>query len=424
MRRWLALLLALPLYAQFPPQFTPAERQLALDSFEKVWTTIRDTHWEKNPGGLDWQAIHREYRPKIEQAQSLEQARAVMRDMLGRLHETHFAILPGSLYEDGALPEGVAGAGSPGIDLRVLNGHAVVTELDPESPAERAGVKPGWVISSVNGKDLAAQIRKVAADPAISEITLTHSLLARLSGPIGGKISAAFLDGQNRTAALDLGLAPPRGQPSQFGNLPTTDVWFESKHLSNTGYVRFNMFLDIPVVMGGFGKAIEGCKDCDGLIIDLRGNPGGIGAMAMGMAGYLVSKPGLRLGTMYTRDVPLKFVINPRSPAFTGPVAVLVDACSASTSEILAGGLKDLGRARIFGTRSAAAALPSIIERLPDGDGFQYAVANYISEGGKPLEGAGVVPDVAVKLTREALLAGRDPVIEAAQNWIQKQRNK
>jgi len=84
--------------------------------------------------------------------------------------------------------------------------------------------------------------------------------------------------------------------------------------------------------------------------------------------------------------------------------------------------MKDLGRARIFGTRTAGAALPSVFERLPNGDGFQYAIANYISEGGKPLEANGVVPDVEVKLTREALLAGHDPARDAAVDWIKSQR--
>jgi carboxyl-terminal processing protease len=121
------------------------------------------------------------------------------------------------------------------------------------------------------------------------------------------------------------------------------------------------------------------------------------------------------------REATLNFVINPRPEVFTGPVAVLVDGSSASTSEIFAEGLKDLGRARVFGERTAAAALPSVIERLPNGDGFQYATANYISEGGKPLEGIGVTPDVEVKLSRQALLAGRDPVVDAAIEWIQKQ---
>jgi carboxyl-terminal processing protease len=203
--------------------------------------------------------------------------------------------------------------------------------------------------------------------------------------------------------------------------LPETPVWFESKRIgAAVGYVSFNYFLDLQRVMEGFGGAVKACQDCGGLIIDLRGNPGGIGAMAMGMAGYLVEKPGLRLGTMYMRDAQLNFVLNPRLPSFTGPVAILMDACSASTSEIFAGGLQDLGRARVFGTRSAAAALPSVIERLPNGDGFQYAVGNYVSAGGKPLEGEGVKPDVEVKLTRAALLAGHDAVIDAALSWIEK----
>jgi carboxyl-terminal processing protease len=163
---------------------------------------------------------------------------------------------------------------------------------------------------------------------------------------------------------------------------------------------------------------VESCKKCDGFIIDLRGNPGGLGAMAMGMAGWFIDQPGQRLGTLYMRDTTLKFIVNPRANTFAGKLAILVDGTSASTSEILAGGMKDLGRARIFGTRTAAAALPSFFEKLPNGDGFQYAVANYISEGGQPLEGLGVTPDVETPLTREALLAGKDSALDAAIAWI------
>ena len=146
--------------------------------------------------------------------------------------------------------------------------------------------------------------------------------------------------------------------------------------------------------------------------------------MAMGLAGWLIDRQNLQLGTMYMRGATLKFAINPRAGAYTGPLAILVDGMSASTSEIFAGGLQDLHRARIFGTRTAGAALPSIITRLPDGDGFQYAIANYISEGGRALEGNGVTPDVEVRLTRESLLEGRDAVVDAALEWIAQQRKK
>ena len=140
--------------------------------------------------------------------------------------------------------------------------------------------------------------------------------------------------------------------------------------------------------------------------------------MATGIASWFIDQPNQRLGSMYTRDSTLNFVVNPRPQAFLGPLAVLVDAASASTSEIFAGGLQDLHRARIFGTRTAAAALPSVVERLPNGDGFQYAVANYISEGGRALEGNGVQPDDAVTLTRATLISGRDAVVDAAVHWI------
>ena len=70
--------------------------------------------------------------------------------------------------------------------------------------------------------------------------------------------------------------------------------------------------------------------------------------------------------------------------------------------------------------RTAGAALPSMIEKLPNGDGFQYAIANYISKGGAALEGGGVTPDVEIPHSREALLAG-DAVLDAAIQWIDEQ---
>lgn len=374
-----------------------------LASFDKVWNTIRDTHWQKDaPGGLDWNAIRAEYRPRVQAAKSSAEARAAMQEMLRRLGQTHFAILGGYSPSDES-----GGSGTTGMDLRVLNNEVVVTAVDPGSPAERAGVRPGWVVRSVNSRALTI--------PLLPELQLTRAMLARVSGPVGGSIHIAF-----DKAELNLELASPRGTPAEFGNLPPTPVVYEDRRLGATAYVRFNVFLDIPRLIPAFDRTLKACTPCDGVIIDLRGNPGGIGGMAMGMAGFLVDKPNQRLGTMFMRDATLNFVINPRPPVFEGPVAILLDGTSASTAEIFAGGLQDLGRARVFGTRSAAAALPSIFTTLPNGDGFQYAVAGYVSQGGKALEGAGVAPDEEVRLTREGLLAGHDAVLDAALNWIHK----
>ncbi len=140
--------------------------------------------------------------------------------------------------------------------------------------------------------------------------------------------------------------------------------------------------------------------------------------MANALSGWFVKESGIKLGTMYQRDLTLKFVIIPRLEATDAPLAILMDGGSASTSEIMAGGLQNLKRARIFGTQSAGAALPSLIELLPNGDLFQFAVANYVSEDGKELEGRGVKPDVLAPHTRAALDAQKDRALEAALDWI------
>src|SRR5256884_6201310 len=77
-----------------------AEHQADLDSFEKVWTTVRDKHWQQKPGGLDWDAIHAEFRPRAEKASNIDEMRGLLREMLGRLKQTHFGIIPGSVYSD------------------------------------------------------------------------------------------------------------------------------------------------------------------------------------------------------------------------------------------------------------------------------------------------------------------------------------
>lgn len=148
--------------------------------------------------------------------------------------------------------------------------------------------------------------------------------------------------------------------------------------------------------------------------------------MAMGMAGHFLTEP-VSLGEMRTRDSVLHFRVNPRrsNPAgervqpFAGPVAILQDQLSMSTSEIFARGMQYLGRARVFGETTGGAALPSRLERLPSGDVLQFAFADFVDPEGTRLEGRGVIPDQPAPLTRADLLADRDAPLEAALSWIQ-----
>ena len=212
------------------------------------------------------------------------------------------------------------------------------------------------------------------------------------------------------------------GAMVHFGNLPESRLFFESRTLpGGAGYIRFNEFLDPATIMPKFEAAMKSFANAPGVILDLRGNPGGIGIMAMGIAGFFIDKPGQKLGEMKMRQTTLQFVIFPRPETYAGPLAILVDEGSASTTEILAGGLQDLKRARIFGAKTAGAALPSDIIRLPNGDGFQYPQASYTSVNGHKLEGNGVTPDEVVHPTDNEAV-GIDSVVGAAANWIASQR--
>jgi carboxyl-terminal processing protease len=400
---------------------TPEEKKENLESFEYVWKTVRDKHWQRDPAGLDWQAVHDELRPAIEKAETMEAARAVMSAMLARLNQSHFGIIPSTLYSQVDGGHSRTGESTTGIDIRVVGAQALVTSVDPGSGAAAAGVHPGWVILKISGADVAPILEKAVEaykNSSTLDLMLRRTVMMRLEGKEGDTIEIEFLDGKDQPATAKIVQGNPKGVLARLGYLWPMHVWIETRHLGNIGYVKFNMFLDPTRLMSAFGDAVQSCLTCDGFIVDVRGNPGGIGAMAMGMAGWFIDKPDQRLGTLFMRETTLKFVVYPRPQVFRGPLAILVDGASASTSEIFAGGMKDLGRASIFGSRTAAAALPSFIEVLPNGDGFQYAIANYISEGGKPLEGIGVAPDLDAPITRRALLDGKDPALDAAIEWI------
>jgi carboxyl-terminal processing protease len=151
------------------------------------------------------------------------------------------------------------------------------------------------------------------------------------------------------------------------------------------------------------------------VVLDLRGNPGGQGAMAIPVASLFVTAP-VTLGTLKFRDFGQTMIAKPEIGAlpFTGPMAILTDEGTASTSEMLAAGLQEAKRAVVVGDSTLGAVLPSVVEALPGGAIMQYVVADFKTPKGILLEGRGVQPDRRVVETRAALRTGRDPVLDAA----------
>ncbi len=402
-----------------PPR-SPAEHELDLESFEMVWRIVRDEHPDPDLGGLDWQAVHDELRPGIEEASTLTEVRSVIGEMLARLEQSHFRISPRELYE--ADDETSDHPGSIGLDLRILDGRAIVTSVRARSPAETAGIRAGWEVAEVNGEDVASLLEPILArheeTPDLA-YALVSTVLSRMGGSVGDAVTIELLDGDDRRVRAEL---VHEGRPGELIDLPPAPphrVTFESRLLPDgVGYVTFSSFSGPAHLMGLFNEAMESFLDAPGIVIDLRGNPGGLGAMAGWMAGWLIEDDGVSLGTMIERDGELRFPVIPRARTYGGPVALLVDGLSASTAEVLASGLQDIGRACVVGSRTAGASGPASITALPNGDRFVHATAVHLTPNGALVEGIGVSPDVEVHPTREALLEGRDPALEAAVTWL------
>lgn len=395
------------------------QRALAVASFDKVWETVRDRHYDPKLGGVDWDGAKTELRPRVEAATTASQARGVMTELVERLHQSHFMIVPKEAYDDRVT---TSGRGDVGLTIRVVGEDALVTRVDPGSGGAEAGVKPGWILTEVEGRPVDRTLKRLAktyAGKPQERMVRSFAVQSSFRGEPGTEAKAVFVDGAGSRRALKLARKAPEHAPVVLGNLPPIDVRFAKELLpGNVGYIRFDAFLDPARIMPEFNGAMREYANASGIIIDMRGNIGGLGVMSTGVGSWFVERTGVKLGTQRLRDSQVNFVLNPRPEPYTGPLAVLIDECSVSTAEILAGGLKDIGRARVFGVRSAGEALPSQFEILPNGDRLQYVFADYTSAGGKPLEGLGVTPDVEAPPERETLLRGGDPALDAARAWI------
>ncbi len=422
----LAVLLAafLPLKAQTAAiagnQPKTDEAELRRQSFDKVWNTINEKHYDKTFGGVDWKKMREIYEPRARAAKTLPEFHAILRQMLGELKLSHFGIFGGGSQSQTSRAAG----GITGIEIKMIDDQAVIYRLEKDSTAAQAGLKTGFIVEKIDGKSIAellAPLEKTLSERTQNEnvmkIYRERTLAYYLDGKPETTVKIEVLNARNEPRVFDVARFAAQAEMSEaVGNFPAQEVVFEAKRLAGSiGYIRFNMWV-IPQ-MAKIRQAIQGFSDTKGIIFDLRGNPGGIGGMAPCVAGLLMNEQA-SLGSMKARETEQKFVVYPQSNPFSGKIIILTDYATGSTSEVFAAGLQDLGRARIIGERSAGAVLPSVFDTLPTGAIFQYVVSDYKSPKNVLIEGRGVLPDTQVKQTRQALLEGRDIQLETALKQI------
>jgi carboxyl-terminal processing protease len=392
--------------------------------FETIWNTVNENYFDTTFGGVDWVAMREKYRLRLWAATDKRALRGLLQGMLDELHRTHFSIVPRELSV--LTPEERGRIGYTGAEAASIEDKVTIVRVKPDSPAQKAGLKPGDVVrkaGTVVLSEMAATMAESVDSPRRRMLYLRGFVNWWLAAPVGDTVVLELEDAAGAVREVKMVSVPFEGIWSEpMGFCPSEPVEEEtSRGPDGVVYLRFNVFA-LPA-MNEFKRCVHSLKDGEGLIIDLRGNPGGITLMAPGIFGRLSAKE-VSLGTMHRRYGSEEFTAYPQRGAFLGPVAVLVDSASASTSEILAAGLQETGRARIFGEATAGAALPSMFRNLPTGDMLQYAVADIKTPHGMLIEGNGVTPDELVVVRRADCAAGRDPVREAAEHWLATQRQK
>lgn len=453
-----ALLLSLSLTTAPAQQVTPPsasadsqsespEAKKRRESFELVWQTVDKTFFDPTFNGVNWKAVHDRYAPLVARANSDRELYSLLQLMVNELHQSHFWIIPPEAIPK-LLPkdeEGdTEGSGDEadseetvpetpldrikqrlterlstgiGIDLRVVDGLVLISRVEPGSAAARAGLRPGFAIKTVDGKPLSEVIAELQKDPIFRDIIKPEIPLVLLANYINGEVQNSVLltysDARNLPRRVRITRERLKGEMSPaIGNLPPLYTEFEAKRLTGgIGYVRFNAF--VPNLMKKVCAALREMHDAPGIIIDLRGNQGGLLGMIGGLGGLLSEYTSV-LGSMKTRNGQTPVLVTPQRRPYTGPLAIMIDSSTQSAAEVFASGMQETHRAVVVGDVSAGNTLPSGILKLPTGALFQYAFGNYQSPDGIFLEGRGVIPDLIVKLNRRGLLRGSDPQLAAA----------
>jgi carboxyl-terminal processing protease len=325
-------------------------------------------------------------------------AYAATRGMLTSLHDSHtFYLDPRQLQESRAELLGRPGFTGIGVILTSRTDGAgrrwlFVEDVIPGAPAEAAGIRRFDRIVAVNGS-------------ALGNLTVPQaSQLIR--GPAGSTVVIAIQRG-DQTLNISVERAPIRSEPAQ--------VRFVQPGVAYARLYSFSRGSGLELANALQALADQG--PIRSIILDLRGNPGGLILEAARVAGVFLPRGTVLARVQDRQDGPSLLRSEGVAPFADTPLVVLIDGGSASASEIIAGAFKDHHRATIVGDKSAGALGGAVDLRLPEG-GMSVTVERILTPEGTQVEGTGIAPDAAVSLTVADMMRGEDTQLQAALHAI------
>jgi len=266
-----------------------------------------------------------------------------------------------------------------GVRLAIDQSTKELLVVEPlvNSPADQAGIEKGDKILTINGKPTSLMTLEQASQ--------------QIKGKVGTDIKLTVA----REGVKDFELTLTRAQIE----LPSVAYTLSKSGQNNVGYIKLDEFSSHAAEQ--MQQAIQDLhsKKVNGFVLDLRGNPGGLLFSSVEIARMWL-KEGAIVSTVDRKGGNQKFSANGKSLTDL-PLVILIDRFSASASEILAGALKENGRATLVGTRTYGKGTVQSVHSLSDGSGVAVTIAQYFPPSGIDINVNGIQPDIKVDLTEE-----------------------
>ena len=332
-------------------------------------TNRQETYKQLNLFGDVFQRVQEQYVEEVTDKKLIESAISGMLQSL----DPHSSYLSADSYKDMQVKT-KGKFGGLGIEITMEDGVVKVVSPIDDTPAAKAGMKSGDLIIGVDGE-------------SIRGLTINESV-SKLRGPVGSKVIITVVRDKKDPYEIEI--------KRDIINIKSV------KHniIKNIGYVRLTTFSDTTT--SGLEKALTEIKKnignkFQGLILDLRNNPGGLLNQSISVADAFLNQ-GEIVSTQGRNDDDTSRVFAKKGDLINGqPLVVLINSGSASASEIVAGALKDHSRAIIIGTRSFGKGSVQSIIPLAGNGAMRLTTARYFTPSGISIQAKGIEPDIIVE---------------------------
>jgi carboxyl-terminal processing protease len=322
-----------------------------------------------------WELLQREHINR-EQLDAEEVSEGAIRGMLQALDDPYASFLDSEQFEVESQDfqgffEGI------GAQVGMRDGKLTIIAPIPDTPAERAGIRPGDVILEINKESTA-------------NITLLEAV-SKIRGEKGTDVELLV---------LHLDEPEPETIIVERGVIPLNSVRFSMLD-NGIGHLKIVNFTD--TTNQEVEEALEEFKrsNGDGMVLDLRNNPGGLLRSVVDVASQFLDE-GLVLYEIDAQGNRTDWKVKPDGKGQDIPLVVLINEFSASASEVLSGALIDHDRATVIGTKSFGKGSVNTLRQLSDGSGVYFSIARWHTPDGTLIEGEGITPDVVVEAPPDA----------------------